>query len=543
MQISVPASRQGGGLAYKWVVAGVVIFGIFMSVLDSTIVNIAIPRLQGVFGASLSSVQWVLTGYTLAQGVATPLTAFLSDRFGIKRFYVIALVAFTAGSALCGFALNLPMLIVFRILQGAGGAALSPLAITLLYREFPPEERGMAMGLLGVPILLAPAFGPTLGGYIITFASWQLIFYINLPIGILGIILATLFLREGERSRRTRFDLAGFLLSTIGLALLLYGLSDASTDGWDSSKVLGCLIGGALLLTIFVFVELHLAKHEKQPLLDLRVFNNRIFSTSMFASLLVIFALYGGLFLVPVYLQELRRLNAFQAGLILLPQALASMIAVVVGGRLVDKIGVRAVVIPGLIILGIASWQFTYITVNSPVNTLQLSLIMRGLGIGLCIQPLMVSALAEVPPQRLAQASSVSTVIRFVGSSLGVAVLSTLVQTQSSIHYTHLAEQVTATSPLAQVIRELEALFISHGASLAAAQSTTLQLISGELQLQGYLLAIHDAFWFTVALAIAAIVASLFVGSRKKAAQADRPRTQEEKEEERRVLEEAMIGG
>jgi DHA2 family multidrug resistance protein len=324
---------------------------------------------------------------------------------------------------------------------------------------------------------------------------------------------------------------------------LLYGLSDASTDGWGSSKVLGCLIGGVLLLTIFVFVELDLAKHEKQPLLDLRVFNNRIFSTSMFASLLVIFALFGGLFLVPVYLQELRRLNAFQAGMVLLPQALASMLAVVVGGRLVDKIGVRAIVIPGLIILGIASWQFTYITVNTPLNTLQLSLIMRGLGIGLCIQPLMVSALAEIPPQRLAQASSVSTVVRFVGSSLGVAVLSTMVQTQSSLHYTHLAEQVTATSPLAQVIRELEALFRSQGASLAAAQSTTLQLISGELKLQGYLLAIHDAFWFTVALAIAAIVASLFVGSRKKAAQVDRPRTQEEKEEERRILEEAMIGG
>jgi len=401
----------------------------------------------------------------------------------------------------------------------------------------------MAMGLLGVPILLAPALGPTLGGYIVTFASWQLIFYINLPIGILGIILGILFLHESERSRRTRFDLAGFLLSTIGLALLLYGLSDASTDGWGSGKVLGCLIGGVLLLTIFVFVELDLAKHEKQPLLDLRVFNNRIFSTSMFASLLVIFALFGGLFLVPVYLQELRRLNAFQAGMILLPQAFASMLAVVIGGRLVDKIGVRAVVIPGLIILGIASWQFTSITVNSPVNTLQLSLIMRGLGIGLCIQPLMVSALAEIPPQRLAQASSVSTVVRFVGSSLGVAVLSTLVQTQSSLHYTHLAEQVTATSPLAQVIRELEALFMSRGASLVAAQSTTLQLISGELKLQGYLLAIHDAFWFTVALAIAAIVASLFVGGRKKAAQVDRPRTQEEKEEERRILEEAMIGG
>lgn len=543
MQISVPASAQGGGLAYKWVVAGVVVFGIFMSVLDSTIVNIAVPRLQGVFGASLSSVQWVLTGYTLAQGVATPLTAFLSDRIGIKRFYLIALVAFTVGSALCGFALNLPMLIVFRILQGVGGAALSPLAITLLYREFPPEERGMAMGLLGVPILLAPALGPTLGGYIVTFASWQLIFYINVPIGIVGIILGVLFLHEGEQSRRTNFDLPGFLFSTTGLALLLYGLSDASTDGWTSGIVLGCLIGGLVLLAIFVFIELDLAKRDMQPLLDLRVFGNRIFSTSMFASLLVIFALYGGLFLIPIYLQELRRFSAFQAGLILLPQALASMIAIVFGGRLVDKFGVRAVVIPGLIILGIASWQFTFVTLNNSINSLQFLLIMRGLGIGLCIQPLMVSALAEIPSQRLAQASAVSTTVRFVGSSLGVAVLSTMVQTQSAIHYSHLAEQVTANSLLAGVIRELQALFISQGASLGAAQSAALQLISGELQLQGYLLAIQDAFWFTLALAIAAIIASLFVGSGKKAAQQGQPRTQEEEEEERRILEEAMIGG
>lgn len=543
MQISVPASAQGGGLAYKWVVAGVVVFGIFMSVLDSTIVNIAVPRLQGVFGASLSNVQWVLTGYTLAQGVATPLTAFLSDRIGIKRFYLIALVAFTVGSALCGFALNLPMLIVFRILQGVGGAALSPLAITLLYREFPPEERGMAMGLLGVPILLAPALGPTLGGYIVTFASWQLIFYINVPIGIVGIILGVLFLHEGEQSRRTNFDLPGFLFSTTGLALLLYGLSDASTDGWTSGIVLGCLIGGLVLLAIFVFIELDLAKRDMQPLLDLRVFGNRIFSTSMFASLLVIFALYGGLFLIPIYLQELRRFSAFQAGLILLPQALASMIAIVFGGRLVDKFGVRAVVIPGLIILGIASWQFTFVTLNNSINSLQFLLIMRGLGIGLCIQPLMVSALAEIPSQRLAQASAVSTTVRFVGSSLGVAVLSTMVQTQSAIHYSHLAEQVTANSLLAGVIRELQALFISQGASLGAAQSAALQLISGELQLQGYLLAIQDAFWFTLALAIAAIIASLFVGSGKKAAQQGQLRTQEEEEEERRILEEAMIGG
>src|SRR2546422_7596662 len=181
MQNPVAAPHQGGRVSYKWIVAMVVIFGLFMTILDSTIVNIAIPRLQNVFGADLTSVQWVLTAYTLVQGVATPLTAFLAQRLGQKRLYILALAGFTAGSALCGLSLNLPMLIFFRIIQGATGAFMSPLAITLLYSEFPLEERGVALGTLGIPILLAPAVGPTLGGYIVTFLGWQLIFYINVP--------------------------------------------------------------------------------------------------------------------------------------------------------------------------------------------------------------------------------------------------------------------------------------------------------------------------------------------------------------------------
>src|SRR5947209_15691184 len=198
MQINAPPTRRSGGLDYKWILAMVVILGVFMSILDQTIVNIAIPRLQTAFGADIHSVQWVLTAYILAQGVATPTAAFFADRLGIKRFYIISLVAFTAGSALCGLAWSLPILITFRILQGLGGAALFPLSITLLFREFPPQERGMAMGFFGVPALLAQALGPTLGGYLVTYVGWQAIFYINLPIGILAVILVSIFIRETD---------------------------------------------------------------------------------------------------------------------------------------------------------------------------------------------------------------------------------------------------------------------------------------------------------------------------------------------------------
>ncbi|BCL82169.1 putative MFS-type transporter YhcA [Ktedonobacteria bacterium brp13] len=520
MQATVPVARSERGVAYKWIVAMVVIFGIFMSILDSTIVNIAIPRLQTAFGSSLNDVQWVLTGYTLAQGVATPLTAFISDRIGTKRFYMLSLIGFIVGSACCGFAWSLPILIVFRVFQGASGAFLTPLAMTLLYREFPPSERGTAMGALGIPILLAPALGPTLGGYIVTFAGWQLIFFINLPIGIVGLLMAFFFLHESPINPRIDFDLLGFITAALGLGLLLYGLSDASTDGWSSGIVLGCLIGGGLLLVMFILVELGRIRREEQPLLDIRVFSSRPFSSSMIASTLVIFALYGGLFLVPVYLQSLRGYSAFQAGLVLLPQAFASMLAVLIGGRLVDKIGVRAVVIPGLVITAISLWRLTFLNLYIPTSSFQLILILRGFGIGLCLQPLMVSAVAEMPIRRMAQASAVSTTIRFVGSSLAVAIIATLVQSQTKLHYAHLAERVTPNSSQGQLVNLLQALFISHGFPVAYAQAYAVKTIGGLLERQSYMLAMQDAFWITLVLAILAIVASFFVGSRRSKASA-----------------------
>jgi len=536
MQPSVSAAQPRPGLSYKWIVAGVVIFGLFMTILDGTIVTIAIPRLQNVFGVNLTSVQWVLTAYTLVQGVATPLTAFLSQRLGQKRLYLIALAGFTIGSVLCGLSVNLPMLIFFRVVQGAMGAFMSPLAITLLWTEFPPNERGTAMGALGVPILLAPAFGPTLGGYIVTYLGWQLIFFINLPIGILGIILGIIFLREGQSERRARFDLPGFLFASIGLASLLYGMSDASTAGWGSTKVLSFLVVGVLSLAIFVVVELNIANRGGQPLLDLRVFANAPFTTSNITSMLVTFALYGGLFLIPVFLQNLRGLSAYQAGLLLLPQAFASMVAAVVGGRLVDRFGVRAVVIPGLIILGGALWLLSSLSLNTPYGTLQFWLIGRSLALGFCFQPLAVSALSEIRPRQLPQATSVNTTVRFVISSFAVAVMATLVQTQTAIHYAHLAEQVTPSSPLGQLLPGLQALFMLRGASAGAVFSAAIQVISGLVLRQASVLAMQDAFHISVALTVVAIIAACFIRYRRP-----QPTITTEREEAVKAKEEAML--
>lgn len=518
MQINAPPRRRGGGLDYKWILAMVTILGVFMSILDQTIVNIAIPRLQSAFGADIHSVQWVLTAYILAQGVATPTAAFFADRLGIKRFYIISLLAFTAGSALCGLAWSLPILITFRVLQGLGGAALFPLSITLLFREFPPQERGMAMGLFGVPALLAPAIGPTLGGYLVTYAGWQLIFYINVPVGIIAVILSILFIREYPQDASRRFDVIGFVFVALGLATLLYSISDASTDGWGSTTVLSFLIVGIISLAIFVTTEILLARRGRQPLLDMRLFANGAFRAGIIANVFVVFSLFGGLFLLPVYLQNIRQLSAFQSGLILLPQALASMVSVIVGGRLVDRIGVRAVMIPGLLVLAFATWQLTFITIYSPYGWIQMILIMRGIALGLTVQPLTVAMLSETSQRDLAQASSLSTVSRAVSSSLGIAILATLVQTQTAVHYGHLAEQVLPASPLGRLVPLIQAYYVAQGASITAAYQAAIQLISLFVNEQAFVLAFQDAFRLTIVIMLLAIIATLFVRNTRRQA-------------------------
>ena len=520
MQTHVGGKRRGGGLEYKWLLAMVVILGVFMSILDQTIVNIAIPRLQTAFGADIHSVQWVLTAYILAQGVATPLAAFFADTLGIKRFYMFSLAAFIAGSALCSIAWSLPMLIFFRVLQGLGGAALFPLSITLLFREFPPAERGMAMGFFGVPALLAPAVGPTLGGYLVTYAGWQLIFYINVPVGILALVLSGLFIREYRPTIHPRFDVPGFVFVALGLATTLYALSSASTDGWGSPLVLGFLALGLFSMVIFVVVELGIASRGGEPLLNLRLFANGPFRAGAIANLFVIFSLFGGLFIFPIYLQNLRQLSAFQAGMTLLPQALASMVSVLIGGRLVDRMGVRMVMIPGLLILGIATWQLTFLDLSTSYSWFQFLLILRGLALGLTVQPLTVSMLAEIPARKLAQASAISTVSRSVASSLGIAILATLVQAQTALHYGHLAEQVTSFSPLGALLATLQAYFVAHGASNLSAHTAALQEIALLVQGSAAMLAIQDAFRFTIGSIVLALIAVCFI--KKKSSKATR---------------------
>lgn len=409
---------------YKWRVLFSVIFGTFMSILDNTVVNVALATLQKDFGASISHTQGVVTYYALSLGIVIPVAGFLADRFGIKRVYVLSLVAFTTASALCGLAPSLNTLILFRILQGLGGGALLPLGTAMLFTAFPPHERGLALSVFGIPSLVAPALGPTLGGFLVEYVDWRFIFYINLPIGIAGALMASRNLRERKSATRAAFDLPGFILSAVGFGALLYGLSNAATDGWTSMTVLGSLGFGVVALVAFAVVELR----TPHPLLNVRFYQKPIYLLASAVGWVSVVALFGATFLLPLYFQTLRGRTAFQTGLLLLPQAVAAVISIQISGRMYDRIGPRYVVTAGLIGLVLTTWGFTQITETTSYVVICAQMAIRGFALACVMQPTQAAALSVIERDVLTRASSLLSVMRSVFQSLGVAILGTVLQ-------------------------------------------------------------------------------------------------------------------
>jgi EmrB/QacA subfamily drug resistance transporter len=308
-----------------------------MDLLDTTIVNVALPRFGEVFGASTTTLEWVVTGYLLSLAVWIPASGWLGDRFGTKRVFLFALAAFTIGSALCGASNSIGMLIAFRVLQGIGGGMLTPVGTAMLFRAFPPEERAQASAVLVIPIAIAPAVGPVLGGLLIDHLSWRWIFYVNVPVGVLAFAFAAFFLHEGREENPGRFDIWGFILSAAGLPLLLYGLAEAPKRGWTSGVVLATGLGGIALLILLVIVETRV----DQPMLTFRLFRDRMFRTSAIVNFAASAAFVGLLFLLPLFLQGLKGLSATSSGLTTFPQAIGLILMSRLSSRLFPIVGPR----------------------------------------------------------------------------------------------------------------------------------------------------------------------------------------------------------
>jgi len=423
MATEVTTVEKPAGLERKWKVLIAVMFGIFMVILDSTIVNIAFPTLRREFGATLTDAQWVISIYVLALGVTTPVSGFLADRFGIKKMYLLGLALFTLGSFLCGIAPSLGMLIAARALQGFGGGIAQPLGPAQMYRVFPPKEQGTAFGIFGIALVVAPALGPILGGWLVDINLWRAIFFVNVPIGILGVFLGSRFLLNYQVEKRPVFDPVGLITAVAGFGLVLYAATEAETFGWTGSATLLLLGLGVVVLAIHAMIELYVVK---EPMVNLRLFANPVFLNASLVGYVATVALFGAEFLMPVYLQSFRGRTALEAGFILLGVAATSAFATPMAGRLYDKIGPRMIMVVGFIILCVNTWQLSQIQALTPISYIVFLLALRGLAVGLTLQTSYVTALSSMHLDLLPRGSSLLNSTRFVVQAVSVAALATI---------------------------------------------------------------------------------------------------------------------
>jgi EmrB/QacA subfamily drug resistance transporter len=428
--VAAPAGARAG-LDYKWTAAGVVVVGALMSILNQTIINVALPTLEADFGVSLASIQWVVTAYALGLAAVIPLSGWLADRYGTKRVFLVSQVLFTLSSMLCGLAWSSASLIAFRVVQGLSGGLIMPTGMTILMTVSRPEERGRMMAALGLPMMVAPILGPLLGGWLVQSVTWRLIFYVNVPIGVAGALLTALLLRGPTGAPiRHRLDVGGLVLGVPAVAGIVYGLSQPGTYGWGSFQTVLPLLAGVVLLVTFCLYELW----HPAPLIEIRVFRDPAFSAAMTVNFLIGVALFGSVLLVPLFLQQVQGYGALDSGVVLAAQGLAAAAAMPVGGYLTDRFGARQVVPVGLILLtGSTIWMAT-MAPDTPRWVIAAMLAGRGLGIGMAMMPAMSSAYVTLAPALISRATSVSNTVQRVAAALGVAIVATILTGRVAAH-------------------------------------------------------------------------------------------------------------
>jgi EmrB/QacA subfamily drug resistance transporter len=422
MAMAPSARRTTERIPYKWIVATVFVCGMFIDILDTTIVNVALPDLSREFNASTASIEWIVLGYLLSLAVWIPASGWIGDRIGTRRVFLYALAMFTFASALCGQADSLGELVAFRVLQGVGGGMLVPVGTAMLFRAFPPIERAKASTVLIVPTVLAPALGPVLGGWLVTDVSWRWIFYVNLPVGAFAFVIGFLFLREEREGIAGRFDLPGFVLSGASLALILYALSQGPEKGWRSPQVALAGIVGIVLFVLLVIVETRVP----DPLLTLRLFRERMFRNANIVLTLTYGSFIGVIFLMPLYLQNLRGFTPLESGLTTFPQALGVIVSSQVVGRLYQRVGPRRLIVFGMLGMSMMTLPLAFVGLDTSLWLIRAIMFGRGIAMAFAFVPMQAATYANIEPVDTGRASAIYSTQRQVAAALGVATLGTV---------------------------------------------------------------------------------------------------------------------
>jgi EmrB/QacA subfamily drug resistance transporter len=485
----------------------VLVIGAFMSILDSSIVNVAIPRIETEFNITTDTAQWIVTIYLLALGVVVPASAWLGDRFGLKRIYVFSLALFTVGSALAGMSWDATSLVFFRVIQAFGGGLIMPTTMSLVYRMVPRDRIGTAMGFWGLALITAPAIGPTLGGYLVEYVDWRLIFYVNVPIGIFGVFAALASVPEFRGRVAAPLDWGGMATVAAGLFMLLLAFSEGTTWGWGSEAIVLLLVGAGFALAIFVYLQLT----TDHPLLDLRVFTYGSFTITNILGILVAVGMYAGVFYVPIYLQTVIGYGALETGLIMMPAALVTAIFMPIAGRLYDRIGARWPAFVGLLFMAYGTYLLSHLSLDTPSSVISEWMMVRGIGMGLAMMPLTTAGFSAVPTEKIGAASSLNNIIQRVAGSFGLAVLTSVLTAQEAAHAATIAASYVPGSMGAGVLQELTHYIQAAGIPPAGATSVALTELYGLVQQQAFTFGVNDIFIISTIVALVGAAVALFV--------------------------------
>ncbi len=406
------------------VVAVVYVAAMFMSILDSTVVNVALPTLAAEFDAGTGTIEWVVTGYLLGLAVSVPMSGWLGDRIGTKKVFLGALVVFTVASAMCAAAGTLPHLVAFRVLQGLGGGMLAPTGLAMLFRTYPPERRAAASKVLIIPTAIAPATGPILGGFLVDHLSWRWVFLINIPVGVAVLVFGFLLLQEHREQSAGPLDAFGAVLSGLGLASVLYALSEGPSKGWLSAPVVIASLTGLVAVVALVYVELHVP----QPMLDLRLLGDRLFRATTLSLVFSTAAFLGMLFVVPLFLQEVRGATALESGLATAPEAIGVIAASQLVGRLYPRVGPRRLIAFGMGWIALMLIGLSRVALDTDLWVVRVLMFLAGTGLACVLIPLQASSFARIAPRDTGRASSLFNTTRQIAAALGVAVLATCIQ-------------------------------------------------------------------------------------------------------------------
>ena len=482
------------------------LFGMFIAILNQTLLNVALPKINTEFNISASTGQWLMTGFMLVNGILIPISAFLFNKYSYRKLFIIGLALFTLGSLVCAISFNFPIMMSGRILQAIGAGILMPLGSNVIVTIFPPEKRGVAMGTMGIAMILAPAIGPTLSGYIVQNYHWNVMFYGMFFIGIIAIVIGLFWFKLYQSTTNPKADIPGIIYSTIGFGSLLYGFSEAGNKGWGSTEIVTMFIVGTVFIIFFILRELRM----KAPMLNLEVLKYPTYTLTTIINMIVMMSLYGGMILLPLYLQNLRGFSALDSGLLLLPGALVMGALGPVAGKLLDTIGIKPLAIFGIGIMTYATWELSKLNMGTTYLHIMWIYIVRSFGMAFIMMPIMTAGMNALPPRLISHGNAFVNTMRQLAGSIGTAILVTVMTTQQTNHLSAFSEELDKTNPVIQ--DHMRELAQQYGGE-SAAMKVLLEHVNKLASVEG----VNDAFIVATIISAIALILSLFLQGKKKA--------------------------